>query len=155
MYATPRTSTVYVAVAAAVVALVLLTSTTLTASVYATRHHSHRSIQDMPTNFAGYQAYGNNPVSDQGYGPQLASQGYGPQLASQGYGNGNPVTDEAYGNGNPVTDEAYGNGNNPGSNEINGPVSTYAGSQSQNSDINSLNSGINSIIKHVIATMDW
>ena len=40
----------------------------------------------MPTNFGGYQAYGNNPVSDQGYGPQLAGQGYGPQLAGQGYG---------------------------------------------------------------------
>ena len=144
MYITPRTSTVYVVVAAAVVALVLLTSTTLTASVYATRHHSHRNIEDMPTNFGGYQAYGNNPILDQGYGPQIAGQGYGPQIAGQ-----------AYGNGNPVTDQAYGNGNNPGSDETNGPVSTYAGLQSQNSDINSLNSGINSLIKHVLATMYW
>ena len=141
MSITPRTSTVYVAVAASVIALVLLTSTTLTGSVYATRHHSHRSIEDMPTNFGGYQAYGNNPVTDQGYGPQLAGQGYGPQLA--------------YGNGNPVTDQAYGNGNNPGSDEINGPVSTYAGSQPPNSDIDPLNSGITSLIKHVLATMYW
>src|SRR5215831_8463311 len=92
MSITPRTSTVYVAVAASVIALVLLTSTTLTGSVYATRHHSHRSIEDMPTNFGGYQSYGNNPVSDQGpqlagqgYSPQLAGQGYSPQLAGQGY----------------------------------------------------------------------
>src|SRR5215831_13582535 len=84
MSITPRT-TVYVAVAASVIALVFLTSTTLTGSVYATRHHSHRSIEDMPTNFGGYQSYGNNPVSDQAYSPQLAGQGYSPQLADQGY----------------------------------------------------------------------
>jgi hypothetical protein len=96
----------------------------------------------MPTNFGGYQDYGNTPVLDQGYGPQIAGQGYGPQIAGQGYGN-------------PVTDQAYGNGNNPGSDQINGPVSTYAGSQSQNSDIDSLNSGINSLLKHVFATMYW
>jgi hypothetical protein len=48
MHITPRTSTVYVAIVAAVVALILLTSTTLTASVYATKHHSYRSIEDMP-----------------------------------------------------------------------------------------------------------
>src|SRR5215469_6709229 len=100
MSITPRTSTVYVAVAASVLALVLLTSTTLTASVYATRHHSHRNIEDMPTNSGGYQ----------GYGPQLAGQGYGPQLAGQAYGNGNPVSDQANGNGNPVSDQANGNG---------------------------------------------
>ncbi|HYA83804.1 MAG TPA: hypothetical protein VEH06_10205, partial [Candidatus Bathyarchaeia archaeon] len=85
MYRTTRTSTICVTIAAATVAIILLTSATLTASVYATRHHNHRNIEDMPTNFGGYQAYG-NPVSDQGYGPQLAGQGYGPQLAGQGYG---------------------------------------------------------------------
>src|SRR5215469_9509744 len=83
---TPRTSTVYVGATVAVVALVLLTSTTLTASVYATRHHGHSSIEDMSTNFGGYQAYGNNPVSDQAYGPQTAGQTYGPQTAGQTYG---------------------------------------------------------------------
>ena len=120
MYRITTTSTIYLTIARTTVALILLTSTTLTASVYATRHHSHRNIEDMPTNFGGYQAYGNNPVSDQGYGPQLAGQGYGPQLAGQGYGpqlagqgygNGNPVTDQTNGNGNPVTDQANGNGN--------------------------------------------
>ncbi|HXX97224.1 MAG TPA: hypothetical protein VEL11_08940, partial [Candidatus Bathyarchaeia archaeon] len=73
MYRITRTSTICLTIAA----LVLLTSTTLTASVYATRHHSHRNIEDMPMNFGGYPAYGNNPVLDQGYGPQLAGQGYG------------------------------------------------------------------------------
>jgi hypothetical protein len=70
----------------------------------------------MPTNFGGYQAYGNNPVSDQGYGPQLDGQGYGPQLAGQGYGPqldgqgyGPQLAGQGYGNGNPVTDQAYGN----------------------------------------------
>jgi hypothetical protein len=95
------------------------------------------------------QAYGNgNPVTDQAYGN-------GNPVTDQAYGNGNPVTDQAYGNGNPVTDQAYGNGNNPGSDEINGPVSTYPGSQSQNSDIGSFNSGINSLLKHIFATMYW
>ena len=101
MYRITRTSTICLTTA---VALILLTSTTLTASVYATRHHSHRNIEDMPTNFGGYQ-------------------GYGPQLAGQGYGNGNPVSDQTNGNGNnpvgnqvnapPISDQAYGNGNNP------------------------------------------
>jgi hypothetical protein len=113
MYRTTRTSTIYLTIAAATVALILLTSTTLTASVYATRHHKHRSFEDMSTNFGGYQAYGNNPISDQGYGPQLAGQAYGNgnPVDNQAYGNGNPVDNQAYGNGNPVDNQAYGNGN--------------------------------------------
>jgi hypothetical protein len=86
MYRTARTSTIYVTIAAAAVALTLLTSTTLTTSVYAARihHHSHRSIEGMPTSIGGYQAYGNgnNPVGNQVNGP-------------------------------PVSDQANGNGNNP------------------------------------------
>jgi hypothetical protein len=71
MYRIRRTSTICVTIAAATVALILLTSATLTTSVYAARHHhGHRSIEDMPTNIRGYQNYGLNapPVSDQANG---------------------------------------------------------------------------------------
>jgi hypothetical protein len=135
MYRTTRTSTIYLTIAAATVALILLTSTTLTASVYATRHHKHRSFEDMSTNFGGYQAYGNNPISDQGYGPQLAGQAYGNgnPVDNQAYGNGNPVDNQAYGNGNPVDNQAYGNGNQvnapPVTDQTNGNGNNPAGNQ--------------------------
>ncbi|MGB6591718.1 MAG: hypothetical protein WBE68_09460 [Candidatus Nitrosopolaris sp.] len=84
MYRITRTSTICVTIAAAAVALTLLTSATLTTSVYAARihHHGHRSIEGMPTNIGGYQTYGNgnNPVGNQVNGP--------------------PVSDQANGNGN-------------------------------------------------------
>jgi hypothetical protein len=55
MYRTTRTSTICVTIAAATVAIILLTSATLTASVYATRHHSHPvhsfSVLDLPACF--------------------------------------------------------------------------------------------------------
>ena len=56
----------------------------------------------------------------------MIDQAYGPQLAGQ----------------------AYGNGNNPGSDEIIGPISTYAGWQAHDSDINSL-------ISQIFSTMYW
>ena len=100
MYRITRTSTICVTITAATVALILLTSVTLTTSVYAARHHhGHRSIE------GGYQT--------------------GPPLSDQANGNGNnpPVSDQANGNGNnppgnqvsspPVSDQANGNGNSP------------------------------------------
>src|SRR5215831_6479635 len=86
MYRITRTSAT--CVTAATVALILLTSATLTTSVYAARHHhGHRSIED------GYQTYG---LSDQ---------------ANNGNGN-NPVGNQV--NAPPVSDQANnGNGNNP------------------------------------------
>ena len=47
-----------------------------------------------------------------------------------------------------IVRQAYGNGNNPGSDKIDGPISTYAGLQPQNSDMNSL-------ISQIFATMYW
>ena len=107
MYRTTRTSTIYVTIGTAAVALTLLTSATLTTSVYAARihHHSHRSIEGIPTSIGGYQAYGNgnNPVGNQVNGPPVSDQVYG---------NGNnPVGNQV--NGPPVTDQANGNSNNP------------------------------------------
>ncbi|MGC2681269.1 MAG: hypothetical protein WA323_05320, partial [Candidatus Nitrosopolaris sp.] len=93
MYRITRTSTICVTIAAATVALVLLTSTILTASVYATRyHHGHKSIEDMPTNIGGYRTYGlgRPPLSDQVNAP-------------------------------PVSDQNNGNGNNPVGNQVNAP----------------------------------
>jgi hypothetical protein len=126
MYRTTRKSTIYVAIAAATVALTLLTSTTLTASVYAARihHHSHKSIEGMPTSIGGYQAYGNgnNPVGYQANGP-IGYQAYDPTIGYQAYGN-------------------IANDNN------NGPISMYAGSHHHNSDVSS-------IISRIFATKYW
>ncbi|MGA8080801.1 MAG: hypothetical protein WB988_02995 [Candidatus Nitrosopolaris sp.] len=138
MYRTTRKSTIYVAIAAATVALTLLTSTTLTASVYAARihHHSHKSIEGMPTSIGGYQAYGNgnNPV---GY------QANGAPVSDQAYGNGNnPVGYQANG---PIGYQAYGNIANDNNN---GPISMYAGSHHHNSDVSS-------IISRIFATKYW
>ena len=94
MYRIRRTSTICVTITAA---LILLTSATLTTSVYAARHHhGHRSIVD------GYQTYGlsGSPLSDQANG-----NGNNP------VGNGNQV------NTPPVSDQANGNGNNPVGNQ--------------------------------------
>jgi len=53
MYRITRTSTMCITITAATVALILLTSATLTTSVYAARHHhGNRSIED------DYQTYG-------------------------------------------------------------------------------------------------
>src|SRR5215813_12539472 len=129
MYRTTRTSSIYVTIVATTLVLVLLTSTMLTGSVYAARthHHSHRSIEGMPTSIGGYQAYGNdnNPVSYQANGATIgyqangapigyqASQGYDPSIGYQA--NGAPVSDQANGvpigyqaNGAPVSDQANG-----------------------------------------------
>ena len=63
MYGITRTSTICITITAATVALILLTSATLTTSVYAARHHhGHKSIED------GYQTYGLPQVSDQANG---------------------------------------------------------------------------------------
>jgi hypothetical protein len=97
MYRITRTSTICVTITAATVALILLTSATLTTSVYAARHHhGHRSIEDMPTNIGGYQTYGLG-------GPPLSDQVNAP----------------------PVNDQANGNGNNPVGNQVNAPTIAY------------------------------
>jgi hypothetical protein len=133
------------------VALILLTSVTLTISVYAARHHhGNRSIED------GYQTYGLSgpPLSDQVNAPPVSDQANGngngnnpvgnqvnaPPVSDQANGNGNgnnpvgnqvnapPVSDQANGNGNnqgtPTNTgayQAYGNGNNPVGNQVNAP----------------------------------
>ena len=121
MYRTTRTSSIYVTIVATTLVLVLLTSTTLTGSVYAARthHHSHRSIEGMPTSIGGYQAYGNdnNPVSYQANGVPIgyqASQGYDPSIGYPGYGN---------------------NANDDNS----GPISMHTSSHHHNSDVSSIN----------------
>jgi hypothetical protein len=74
MYRIRRTSTICVTITAATVALILLTSATLTTSVYAARHHhGHRSID---------QNYGLN-------GPPLSDQVNAPPVSDQTNGNGN------------------------------------------------------------------
>ena len=76
MYRIRRTSTICVTIAAATVALILLTSATMTPSVYAARHHhGHRSIE-------GYQTYGLS-------GPPLSDQVNAPPVSDQANGNGN------------------------------------------------------------------
>ncbi|MGA9154944.1 MAG: hypothetical protein WBZ36_30540, partial [Candidatus Nitrosopolaris sp.] len=73
-YRIRRTSTICVTITAATVALILLTSATLTTSVYAARHHhGHRSID---------QNYGLN-------GPPLSDQVNAPPVSDQTNGNGN------------------------------------------------------------------
>jgi hypothetical protein len=105
MYRIRRTSTICVTITAATVALILLTSATLTTSVYASRHHhGHRSIEDMPTNIGGYQNYGLD-------GPPLSDQVNPPPVSDQANGNGNgnnPVGNQV--NAPPVSDQANGNG---------------------------------------------
>ena len=74
MYRITRRSTICVTIAAATVALILLTSATLTISVYAARHHhGNRSIED------GYQTYGLSgpPLSDQINAPPVSDQANG------------------------------------------------------------------------------
>ena len=134
MYRIRRTSTISVPITAAAVALILLTSATLTTSVYAARHHhGHRSIEDMATNIGGYQTYGlgGPPLSDQVNPPNGNGNNRGTPTSTGAYqavppvvGNqaAPPVSDQANGNGNnpvgnqaapPVSDQANGNGNNP------------------------------------------
>ena len=105
MYGITRTSTICITITAATVALILLTSATLTTSVYAARHHhGNRSIED------GYQAYGLS-------GPPLSDQANAPPVSDQSNGNGNnPV-----GNGNGNNPVGNGNGNNPVGNQANAP----------------------------------
>ncbi|HYA82907.1 MAG TPA: hypothetical protein VEH06_05585 [Candidatus Bathyarchaeia archaeon] len=95
MYRITRRSTICVTIAAATVALILLTSATLTISVYAARHHhGNRSIED------GYQTYGLS-------GPPLSDQINAPPVSDQANGNGNnPVGNQA--NAPPVSDQANG-----------------------------------------------
>ena len=99
MYRIRRTSTICVTIAAATVALILLTSATMTTSVYAARHHhGHRSIE-------GYQTYGLS-------GPPLSDQVSSPPVSDQANGNGNgnnPVGNQV--SSPPVSDQADGNGN--------------------------------------------
>ena len=77
MYRMARTSTICVTIAAGTVALILLTSATMTTSVYAARHHhGHRSIE------GGYETYGLN-------GPPLSDQVNAPPVNDQTNGNGN------------------------------------------------------------------
>jgi hypothetical protein len=100
MYRITRTSTICITITAATVALILLTSATLTTSVYAARHHhGNRSIED------GYQTYGLS-------GPPVSDQVNAPPVSDQANGNGNnPVGNQI--NAPPVSDQANGNGNNP------------------------------------------
>jgi len=114
MYRIRRTSTISVPITAAAVALILLTSATLTTSVYAARHHhGHRSIEDMPTNIGGYQTYGlgGPPLSDQVNPPNGNGNNRGTPTSTGAYQAVPPVV------GNqaapPVSDQANGNGNNP------------------------------------------
>ena len=105
MYRITRTSTICITITAATVALILLTSATLTTSVYAARHHhGNRSIED------GYQTYGLS-------GPPLSDQVNAPPISDQSNGNrniqGTPTNTGAY--------QAYGNGNNPVGNQVNAP----------------------------------
>jgi hypothetical protein len=97
MYRMRRTSTICGTISAAMVALILLTSATLTSSVYAAKHHhGHRSID---------QNYGLNgpPLSDQVNAPPVSDQ-------TNGNGNGNnPVGNQV--NAPPVSDQTNGNGN--------------------------------------------
>jgi hypothetical protein len=104
------------------VAIVLLTSATLTTSVYAAKHHhGHSSIKN------GYETYGltGPPLSDQTNGNNpVGNQANASPVSDQANGNGNnpvgnqanapPVSDQANGNGN-------GNGNNPVGNQVNAP----------------------------------
>jgi hypothetical protein len=79
MYITPRTSTVYVAVSVAVVALVLLTSTSLTASVYADGQHQKALTFGISQYKVGFQLGRNDSfigIDD----PQAACKKYGPQV---------------------------------------------------------------------------
>jgi hypothetical protein len=121
MYRTTRTSTICVTIAAATVAIILLTSATLTISVYAARHHhGNRSIED------GYQTYGLS-------GPPLSDQVNAPPVSDQANGNGNgnnPVGNQA---APPVSDQANGNGNgnNPVGNQAAPPVSDQANGKEQ------------------------
>jgi hypothetical protein len=115
MYRITRTSTIYITITAATVALILLTSATLTTSVYAARHHhGNRSIED------GYQTYGLS-------GPPLSDQVNAPPVSDQANGNGNiqctPTNTGAY--------QAYGNGNNPVGNQAAPPVSDQANGKEQ------------------------
>jgi hypothetical protein len=132
MYRTTRTSTIYVTIAAATLVLVLLTSTTLTASVYAARihHHSHRSIEGMPTSI-GYQAYRNNdnPVSYQANGAPIGYQGYDPSTGYQA-------------NGATIGYQSYANNDNSG------PISMHTASHHHNSDVSST-------ISRIFATKYW
>ena len=83
------------------VAIVLLTSATLTTSVYAAKHHhGHSSIKN------GYETYGLT-------GPPLSDQTNGNNPVGN-QANASPVSDQANGNGN-------GNGNNPVGNQVNAP----------------------------------
>jgi hypothetical protein len=100
MYRIRRTSTICITITAATVALILLTSATLTTSVYAARHHhGNRSIED------GYQTYGLS-------GPPLSDQVNAPPVSDQANGNGNnPVGNQV--NAPPVSDQANGKENAP------------------------------------------
>jgi hypothetical protein len=95
MYGITRTSTICITITAATVALILLTSATLTTSVYAARHHhGNRSIED------GYQTYGLS-------GPPLSDQANAPPVSDQANVNGNnPGGNQA--NAPPVSDQANG-----------------------------------------------
>jgi hypothetical protein len=119
MYRINRTSTICITITTATVALILLTSATLTTSVYAARHHhGNRSIED------GYQTYGLS-------GPPLSNQVNAPPVSDQANGNGNnPVGNQA---APPVSDQANGNGNNPVDKEqiqTNAPTITHKSTSS-------------------------
>ena len=104
-------------------------------------HHGHRSIEGMPTNIGGYQAYGNgnNPVGNQVNGPPVSYQVNGNGNNPVGNQvNGPPVSDQANGNGNnpPVSDQANGNGNNPPvSDQVNGPPVNYQANGNGNNPV--------------------
>src|SRR5215469_11254995 len=91
MYRITRTSTICITITAATVALILLTSATLTTSVYAARHH-----------------HGNRSIEDYGLsGPPLSDQANAPPVSDQSNGNGNnPVGNQA--NAPPVSDQSNG-----------------------------------------------
>jgi hypothetical protein len=100
VYRIRRTSTICVTITAATAALILLTSATLTTSVYAAKHHhGHSSIEN------GYETYGLT-------GPPLTDQVNSPPVSDQTNGNGNgnnPVGNQV--NSPPVSDQTNGNGN--------------------------------------------